>query len=263
MFVDFHFAKEYTKAPPAILMVDLTKVKISDKTNLPQKSVAKKEPPKVESKKEQSKPTSKPDTPKQEVKAPEPKPQPKESPKSKDAVAVQPKKEEKKKEKQKPTPQPKTPKKDYNLKSLLASVEKVRQNAPTTQTEEPQKQEALDNGTEGRMDRILSISHKDFIATKLRDCWNIDGGAQGIEDIVVEIRVLLNQDGSVREAKIMNHMNVSAFKSLSESARRAVLICEQKGEDSPFKILSKNYADHYNDWKELYLNFNPMNESVF
>jgi len=263
MFVDFHFTKEYTKAPPAILMVDLTKVKIADKTNLPQKSVAKKQPPKVEPKKEAPKPASKADKPKQEVKAPEPKPQPKEAPKPKDAVAVQPKKEEKKKEASKPASKPKPKKPDYNLKSLLASVEKVRQDTSSSAPQEEQNEKALDNGTEGRMDKILTISDKDFIATKLRDCWNIDGGAQGIEDIVIEVRVLLNQDGSVREATIMNRMNQPAFKSLSESARRAVYVCAKKGDESPFKILADNYADHYSDWKELYLNFNPMDANVF
>ena len=263
MFADFHFTKEYTKAPPAILMVDLTKVKIADKTNLPQKSVSKKESPKVEPKKETPKPTPKTNNPKKEIKAPEPKPQPKEAPKPKDAVAVQPKKETKQKEPEKTSPKTKNKKPDYNLKSLLASVEKVRQDAPNPQQEQPDTTEALDNGTEGRMDKILTISDRDFIASKLRDCWNIDGGAQNIEEIKVEIRVLVNKDGSIRDVKIMNHMNLPAFKSLSESARRAVYICAQKGADSPFKILSDNYADHYSDWKELYLNFNPMDANVF
>ena len=197
------------------------------------------------------------------MKKPEPKPQPKPTPAPKDAVAVKPKKEEKKKEatktasKQKPTQKP-----DYNLKSLLASVEKVRQNTPSSQPEE-QKAEALDNGTEGRMDKILSISDRDFIASKLRNCWNIDGGLQNIEEIVVEVRVLVNKDGSIRDVTIMNKMNLPAFRPLSESARRAVYICAQKGADSPFKILADNYADHYSDWKELYLNFNPMNDNIF
>ena len=95
MFADFHFAKEYTKAPPAILMVDLTKVKIADKTNLPQKSVVQKK--KAEVKKESSKATPKMSKTQPKVKAPEPKPQPKEAPKPKDAVAIQPKKDNKKK----------------------------------------------------------------------------------------------------------------------------------------------------------------------
>jgi len=259
MFVDLHFAKEYTKAPPAILMVDLTKVKIADKTNLPQKAVPKKETPKTEPKKEEPKPTPKVDKPKQEVKVPAPKPEPKPAPVPKDAIPVQPKKDEKKKDEQKNTA--KNKKSDYDLKSLLASVEKVRKD--NTPTKEDLPAEALDNGTEGRMDKLLTISDKDFIASKLRDCWNIDGGAQNIDEIVIEIRVLVNQDGSVRDVKIMNNMNLPAFKPLAESARRAVYICAQKGEEAPFKILANHYGEHYADWKELYLNFNPMNGSIF
>jgi len=263
MFADFHFAKEYTKAPPAVLMVDLTKVKIANKTNLPQKSVAKKKKtPKAEPKKETPKPTPKTNNPKQQVKTPEQKPQPKEVPPPKDAVAVQPKKEEKKKETTKVT-QPKPQKKDYDLKSLLASVEKVRQDASAPEPEEESNTEALDNGTEGRMDKLLTISHKDIISSKLRDCWNVDGGAQNIEEIMIEIRAFINKDGSIRDVKILNNMNLPAFKSLAESAKRAVFICAKKGEDSPFKILADNYADHYSDWKELYLNFNPMDANVF
>jgi len=264
MFADFHFAREYTKAPPAVLMVDLTKVKIADKTNLPQKSVAKKQVPKVEPKQEEPKPAPKVDTPKPEIKAPEPKPEPKPAPAPKDAVAVQPPKEEKKKELTKPAPKQKPKKSDYNLKSLLASVEKVRKDSPAPAPQPSEDTaEALDNGTEGRMDKILTISDRDFIATKLRDCWNIDGGAPNIEEIVVDIRVLVNKDGSIRDVKIMNKMNLPAFRSLSESAKRAVYICAQKGDESPFKILADNYADHYNDWKELRLNFNPMSDTVF
>ena len=89
MFADFHFVKEYTKAPPAILMVDLTKIKIADKTNLPQKSVdKKKQQKKTEIKSEPKKTIPKTDNSKKEMKAPEQKPQPKEPPKQKNYVAV-------------------------------------------------------------------------------------------------------------------------------------------------------------------------------
>lgn len=257
MFADFHFSREYTKAPPAILMVDLTKVKIANKTNLPQKAVVQKKQPK----KEEPKPIPKVDKPTQEVKKEEPKPEPKPAPVPKDAVAVQPKKDEKKKEPEKPESKQKPKKPDYDLKSLLASVEKIRQENTSPSTD--QNPEALDNGMEGRIDKLLTISDKDFIRSKLRDCWYIDGGAQNIDEITVEIRVLINKDGSIRDAKIMNNMNLPAFKSLSESAKRAVYICAQKGDESPFKILADNYADHYQDWKELYLNFNPMDANVF
>lgn len=267
MMINFSLPAEKEKTPQAVMMIDLTKVKIAEKTNLPQKSIKKKkEQTKQPVQPKQEKPTTSKPTPKKEVKAPAPKPKPQETPPPKQAVAVQPPKQDKKQEKAQPKPQPKQPEKkqNYNLKSLLASVEKVRQAIPTPEPQEqPTQQETISTSLEGRIDKVLTISEKDFIASKLRECWNIDGGAQNIEEINIEIKVLLNKDGSVREATIANNMNLPAFKSLAESARRAVHICAQKGEESPFKILANTYAEHYNDWKELHLHFNPMDANVF
>lgn len=267
MMINFSLPAEKEKTPQAVMMIDLTKVKIAEKTNLPQKSIKKKKQQTkqpVQPKQEKQKTTQ--ITPKKEIKTPAPKPKPQETPPPKQAVAVQPPKQDKKQEKAQPKPQPKQPetKTNYNLKTLLASVEKVRQAIPTPEPQEqPTQQETISNSLEGRIDKVLTISEKDFIASKLRECWNIDGGAQNIEEIIIEIKVLLNKDGSVREATISNNMNLPAFKSLAESARRAVHICAQKGEESPFKILANTYAEHYNDWKELHLHFNPMDANVF
>ena len=279
MLVNFNFAREYSKPPSVILHVDLNKVQISNKTNLPQKSVKKQkapvqkkkeEPKKQEPKKKEPAVQPKPkQKPKAEPKKPQPKPQPKPTTPVKDAVPVQKKKEEPKKEVVKEEPkktqtQSKKEEKDYDLKSLLSSVEKVRKE-PVKQPQSAQKDLSVDTGNtglEGRLDQVLSISEKDFISSKLRECWNIDGGAQNLDEIVVEIKAFINKDGSVRDVKILNKQNYPAFSSVSESAKRAVYICAAKGSESPFHILSQKYADHYGDWKEIYLRFSPL-EGVF
>ena len=74
MLVNFNFAREYSKPPSVILHIDLNKVQISNKTNLPQKAVSVKK------------------------KTPAPQPKPKEVPKEK-PVAVQPKPKQKTKPK--------------------------------------------------------------------------------------------------------------------------------------------------------------------
>jgi outer membrane biosynthesis protein TonB len=279
MLVNFNFAREYSKPPSVILHVDLNKVQISNKTNLPQKSVKKKKAPvqkkKEEPKKEtpkkkevaaQPKPKTKP-KPKAEPKKPQPKPQPKPVTPVKDAVPV-PKKPEPKKETIKEEPkkiQPQKEEKGYDLQSLLASVEKVRKEPLKQEVKSVQNDLSADmgnTGLEGRLDQVLSISEKDFISSKLRECWNIDGGAQNLDEIVVEIKAFINKDGSVRDVKILNKQNYPAFSSVSESAKRAVYICAGKGTESPFYILSQKYADHYGDWKEIYLRFSPL-EGVF
>ena len=263
MVLDLSFGfKKHEPTPPAIMMVDLTKVKISDKTNLPQKTVVqKKKTPVPPSKKQEEKPviTSK-QTPKI-VKKSEPKPvvKPKETV-IKEAAPVktnEPKKQEEKKE----TVKKSENKTNSDLQNLLASVEKVRK-APTVKEVSEENtvtsDEGFQAGSEGRIDQILTISERDYLASELQKCWNIDAGVEHADEITVEIKAWINKDGSIRDVKILNSMPISSFKTVAESARRALYICDHKGTDSPFRILAERYADHYGDWKEIFLRFNPL-----
>ena len=266
MAMEFSFSRFDKAPPPAILMVDLTKVQISDKTNLPPKSkpapqkqkVAPAPPPKPAPTKQVA--PKIPDPPKPKP-IPEP-PAPKAAPvveKTKPETKPKPKPEPKK-------PEPKTPPKEKksgaDLKSLLASVEKVRQKAPVSTTPEPEEMrvsDGIEGGSEGTLSQVLTISERDLIATQLSKNWNVDAGKEGIQDIIVEIRVLVNKDGSVRDVKILNPPSDPVRRSVAESAKRAVWICDRKGDESPFKILAEKYADHYGDWKSMILRFNPIN----
>ncbi|MGD9638955.1 MAG: hypothetical protein AB7U85_07835 [Alphaproteobacteria bacterium] len=285
----FGFVQHQIAPSTAPLIVDLSKVKISEFTNLP---------PKAEKKKENvSKETEKKEPPKEEKKAekkaepkfvppkkPDPKPEvKKEQPKIDDKAAkleeVEAKKEDKKTEPKKiaekkvaPTPpKPKTtPKKETkkepepSLKSLLASVEKIEKSIQERPQDEKEPDETEDEGIEGGsggfLGRELTISDKDALAAKIRQCWNFDAGSKGVEDMVIEIRAYLNQDGSVRDVAILDmsrYNNDGFYRSIAESARRAVFIC------SPFSMLPERYPDKFDDWKTLFLRFNPMNGGVF
>ena len=279
--MEFSFARFNAPPPPAILMVDLTKVKISDKTNLPKKAEVKKTQKKAEAKPVPPKPKNPPkvqSTKAQEKKPEPPKPQPTPQPPAKDSVKVveppKPKKEEKKPEKKetpKTTP-PAPPKKEApkpadRLKSLLTSVEKVRKTATVSPTPAPiaseqQLTEGIEGGTDGSLSQILTISERDLIATQLSKCWNIDPGKKDIDDAIVEIRVIVNKDGTVRDVKIVNGRSNAVFQSVADSARRAVWICDKDPEKSPFKMLAEKYADHYGDWKTILLRFNPQTGGV-
>lgn len=262
MVLDLSFGfKKQEPTPPAIMMVDLTKVKISNKTNLPQKAIVQKkkvEPKpqkKVEEKKSVPKPTLKP----KPVQKSEPKPvvKPKENP-VKNATPV--KMPETKKEEKKTEPAKKLENNsNTDIQNLLASVEKVRK-APTMKEiqEIPVDNEGIQGGTEGRIDQILTISERDFLASELQKCWNVNAGVERADEIVVEIKAWINKDGSVRDVKIMNNMPIPSFNTVAESAKRAVLVCDHKGLDSPFRILAEKYSDHYGDWKEISLRFNPL-----
>lgn len=275
------------------IIVDLKDVKISEMTNLPPKAkfgeenkeasqvkrkIEKKytkeetvEEPEIKPEKKQSK---------VEEKAEEKKSQP---PKKDHLVAPPPKKpvvkQQKKKETPKPKPQPKkteakkvAPKKDEKqpelanpLKSLLASVDALEKaegskDATATIKEGTEVNNmGIEGGVGGSYFSELSISEIDAIAGRLRACWNLDPGAMGIEDMIVEIRAELNQDGSVRKVDIMDKSRYGTdnyFRSVADSARRAVYIC------APYKILADKYAEKYDLWKTMLLRFNPLDNSV-
>lgn len=265
MTMEFSFSHFDKAPPPAILMVDLTKVQISDKTNLPPKVKP------VTPKKKQAETPKPTQTTQVTPKAPDP-PKPKpipETPTPNAAPVVEKTEKDPKPKSSSPKPEPKKntkeKKKGSDLKSLLASVDKVRQKAPVSTTPEPEEMrlsDGIEGGTEGSLSKILTISERDLIASQLSKNWNVDAGKEGIEDMIVEIRVQVNKDGSVRDVQILNMPSDPVRRSVAESARRAVLICDRKGDESPFKILAEKYADHYGDWRSMTLRFSPINGGI-
>ena len=264
MTMEFSFSHFDKTPPPALLMVDLTKVQISDKTNLPPKTKP------VTPKKKQTEtktPPKAPQTTQVASKKPDP-PKPKPIPETPQPKAVPVVEKAKPDTKPKPKPEPKKPepkteppkKSGADLKSLLASVEKVRQKAPPSTATEPEEMrvsEGIEGGVEGSLSQILTVSERDLIANQLSKCWNVDAGKEGIEDMIVEVRVSVNKDGSVQKASILNMPSDAVRISVAESAKRAVFICD-KSDESPFKILAEKYADHYGDWRSLRLRFSPI-----
>ena len=247
------------------IIVDLNNVKISEMTNLPPKAKMGKEDKaaskvkrkiennytKEEPKKDDKRPTAKEpeeETAPEEAAPTEPKkdylvaPQPKKpkAPKKKPTPPVpaakpkpkpKPKPEVKKEQKQ---PEKGKPQLANPLKSLLASVDALEKEVGNTNQEATIKEGTevnnmgIEGGTGGSYFSELSISEIDAIAGRLRACWNLDPGAMGIKDMIIEIRAFLNKDGSVRKVDIINTSRYNSdahFRSVADSARRAVYIC--------------------------------------
>ena len=274
------------------IIVDLNDVKISEMTNLPPKAKFGEEDKaasKVKSKNEKKytqdeSPVE--DIPAQENAAEETK-ETKEAPvppKQDFLVAPQPKKpkvpEKKATPKPAPKPQPKKPepkktppkkeeKKSPNLanplKSLLASVDAMdkelgsKDSTATIKEGTHVNNMGVEGGTGGSYFSELSISEIDAIAGRLRACWNLDPGAMGIEDMIIEIRVFLNRDGKVRDVKVLDTSRYNSdkfYRSVADSARRAVYVC------APYSIFANRYADKYDMWKTMKLRFNPFDASI-
>ena len=160
---------------------------------------------------------------------------------------------------------------DDPFKTLLASVDGIKNGMGTAGAGAADVNpdeivtEGVEGGAGGSYMQELSVSEKDLIGLRLRECWNMDAGVRGAQNMIVEIRVFLSKEGRVKDAKILNtkrYNKDSAFRSAAESARRAVYICDRKQEKSPFAIFSKNYEDSYDAWKTLLLRFNPFDGGV-
>ena len=160
---------------------------------------------------------------------------------------------------------------DDPFKTLLASVDGIKsgmgkagEDAADVNPDEIVT-EGIEGGAGGSYMQELSVSEKDLIGLRLRECWNMDAGVRGAQNMIIEIRVFLSKEGRVKDAKILNtkrYNKDSAFRSAAESARRAVYICDRKQEKSPFAIFSKNYEESYDAWKTLLLRFNPFDGGV-
>ena len=255
-------AREFKDDLP--IMIDLSQLKIAEKTNLPKKVEKKKE-----TKKEVKKEVKKEDkTPKVETK-PLPPPSPKTEPKKEtkaDVKAVETKKaNEKKPDKkdEKAEQKKKADERKNDIKTLLASVEKIK--ASIKNESVPESDKGVKDGAIGNYVQDLTISEKDAIAAKMRECWNLDPGARGIGDMLIEVRVSLRADGTVAAVKIADTLRYggdSAFRSVAESARRAVYICGNKGEESPFYLLASRHPDKYEIWQNMVFFFNPLTGGV-
>ncbi len=274
------------------IIVDLQDVKISEMTNLPPKAKFGKEDKPATQKQKKAENSYSKDEP-EEAPQQKPKETAKEKAEAKEEapkeikkdflVAPQPRKPkvpqvkpQSKKEAPKPKAEPKKqppkpedkskPKLANPLKSLLASVDEMEKNLGAEDEEATIKEGTkvqnmgVEGGTGGNYFSELSISEMDALAGRLRACWNLDPGAMGIENMIIEIRATLNQDGSVRNVDILDmsrYNSDSFFRSVADSARRAVYICEPA-----YKILSEKYPEKYDKWQTMLLRFNPLNKQI-
>jgi len=96
----------------------------------------------------------------------------------------------------------------------------------------------------------MTMSEIDAVRRQIERCWNVPAGAKDAKDLVVEIHVTLNPDGTVRETRIVDQSRVqsdSFFRTAAESATRAILQCQ------PFKLPPEKFSL----WEDMTLTFNP------
>jgi outer membrane biosynthesis protein TonB len=99
---------------------------------------------------------------------------------------------------------------------------------------------------------VLTASQIDLIRQTIRKCWHFPAGLKNANELLVDIKMELSEDGTVKKAEIVDKARMkrdSAFKIAAENAYRAVL----DPECNPLPLPKEKY----NEWKDLELTFNP------
>jgi len=251
------------------IMVEI--VNVSELTNAPPPKPEKKPPPKAE-----KKPPPPPKKPSQMAAPPppppakdpevaalpaEPKPKAKPKPKPKPEAKLKPK-PIRKLAKAKPRRKPKPP---DAFTSVLRTVEKLKNRPPPKENKKedkkPEKKETFEQqmaqalmSRTARHDplRSLAISEIDLVRQQIRECWSLPAGAKEAENLSIEIKMAMNPDGTVRQARILDQNRLQSdpfFRAAAESALRAVL----NPHCNPLKLPPEKYQQ----WQNMILIFDP------
>ena len=98
----------------------------------------------------------------------------------------------------------------------------------------------------------ITASEVDLVREQIARCWNVPAGARDARDLVVEIRVVVEPDGNVRQATIVDQARLGSdpfFRAAAESARRAFFNPQCRPLHLP--------PDKYAIWKDLVVDFSP------
>lgn len=214
---------------------------------------------------EAPKPEKKPD------RKPDPKPTPKKPPvpDSKPKPKPKPQPDNKPKDTKKAKPEEKTALQSSALKSLMQEIDNTKNLdiGETTQSAMIKEGTQVNNmGIEGGSSNgsylsDLTITETDAIASLLRQNWNLDPGAIGVENMRVEIRVYLNREGSIKKIEFLDMSRFNSdpsYRSVAESAQRAIIATQQAFKD----VFAGKYSGNYDSWSTLRLNFDPLDKGV-
>ena len=230
---------------PPIVSVEL--IQISDKTNIPYAPKARKIIEETKKKEERVVSEQAPPAAKAKEK-PDRIPLPNE------------KKEEKKIEKKKQNPEEVKPeirqssefekKEIIDTNQIAALIDKAKE---IEAVEQKEKNKITQSNKKNSFASGLTLSEEDALRAQIFGCWSVPLGLPYEEDLLVRIKLQLKKDGTIMKSEILDHERMNRpgqkfYKVLAESALRAVRLCQ------PLKVPPTGYEK----WKDLQLNFNPV-----
>ena len=108
-----------------------------------------------------------------------------------------------------------------------------------------------DAKAQARLTGLLRQTITDAIKRKVERNWSVPVGVRDAGELVVTLRIQLQQDGSAKRVEIVDDGSGGAnYRTMAESARRAVLAA------SPFDLLTR-HGDSYDRWRNIVMTFRP------
>lgn len=192
---------------------------------------------------------------------PEPKPEPKPKPKKK--VEEKPKVQSPPRPRLKPKP-PAPDEFESVLKSVAKLEKKKKENIQKLKErtfeqkiiDALRKREAVPQKPAetqfSRLGQTVTQSDKDAVRRQIERCWNPPVGAPKAEDLIVDLRLEVNPDGTVQTVDVADSSRMNSdpyYRAAAESAVRAVL--------NPRCRKLKLPPEKYEEWKILIIGFDP------
>lgn len=164
---------------------------------------------------------------------------------------------EKKAKPKKPKAKPKAPEPKKTQEDQFASLLK-NLTPDETKTSIPDENQKTSENNGSQLSQIATLSNKmtiselDALRQQIAPCWNVPAGSKYAENLVVEVRAVMNPDGTVQRASILNQSRYnqdSHFRAAADAAIRAL----RNPRCQPLKLP----AEKYNEWKTIVINFDP------
>lgn len=127
-------------------------------------------------------------------------------------------------------------------------------NLATEQTSEPPQEGVADSPIEESptLSQLLNGSELDAVRQQVMSCWLEPTGLREGEQLIVEIKVVVNRDRTVQSAKVADNSRMRAdpfYRTLAESAVRAMY----NPRCSPLLLP----PDKYTTWRTITFRFSP------
>lgn len=149
----------------------------------------------------------------------------------------------------------KKPDKNDDFLNVLKTVQKMKEHAaqPAESVQNaPKTSDSTARVSNFDANRPLSVSEIDAVRQQFKRCWLVPAGAKAGESLLVEIRVRMNPDRTVRDAEVVDAARMRTdtfFRAAAESALRAL----RNPSCNPLNLPPEKYET----WKSFTITFDP------